>query len=106
MFAVSINSPSSYQRKQYNFSQCLIISLLKTLIEIGFFIKFVVSGRSNMKGPIKMGIYAGADRTTNTDIKINLLLVTCCLQNYHIIGYNLLGRCTDSNIFLTTPISA
>jgi hypothetical protein len=45
-------------------------------MEMRFFIKFVVSERSNMRGQIKIGIYADADRNTNTDIKINLLLVT------------------------------
>lgn len=45
-------------------------------MEMEFFIKVVVSGRSHMRGQIKMGIYAGPDRTTNADIKRNLLLVT------------------------------
>lgn len=84
-------------------SQCLIINLLKSLMGMGFFIKFVVSRRSNMRGQIKMGTYAGADRIINTDIKINLLLVTWWLQSY-VIEYNSLFRCTDSNISQLPPL--
>lgn len=71
---------------------------------MGFFIIFVVSGELNRRGQIKVGIYAGTDRIINTDIKINLLLVTWLLQSYHVIEYNSLFRCTDSNISQLPPL--